>query len=56
MKHLGTINLETSRLKLRRFELPDAEAMYKNWASDPEVTKYLMWPPHKDVSVTESIL
>lgn len=56
MKHLGTKDLETDRLKLRRFELSDAEAMFKNWASDPEVTKYLTWPPHKDVSVSESIL
>lgn len=56
MKHLGTIDLETSRLKLRRFQMLDAEPMYKNWASDPEVTKYLRWPPHKDVNVTESIL
>lgn len=56
MKHLGTIDLETPRLKLRRFKLVDAEAMYKNWASDPEVTKYLMWPLHKDISVTGSIL
>lgn len=56
MKHLGTKELETDRLKLRRFELSDSEAMFKNWASDPEVTKYLMWPFHKDISVTETIL
>lgn len=56
MKHLGTIELETDRLILRRFKLSDAEAMYRNWASDDEVTKYLMWPTHKDVSVSESVL
>ncbi len=56
MKHLGTKELETSRLKLRKFELSDANAVFENWASDPEVTRYLMWPPHKDVSVTESVL
>lgn len=56
MNHLGTKELETDRLKLRRFELSDAEAMYKNWAGDSEVTKYLMWPTHIDVSVSESIL
>ncbi|EHI99248.1 GCN5-related N-acetyltransferase [Clostridium sp. DL-VIII] len=56
MKHLGTKELETNRLKLRKFELSDAEAMFKNWASDSEVTKYLMWPSHKNVSVSESIL
>ena len=56
MNHLGTKELETGRLKLRRFELSDAEAMYRNWASDPEVTKFLMWPPHKDISVSEKVL
>jgi ribosomal-protein-alanine N-acetyltransferase len=30
--------------------------MYNNWASDPEVTKYLAWPPHADVEVTKGIL
>ena len=46
MKHIGTEYLETQRLVLRRFTLEDAEAMYKNWASDIEVTKYLTWPTH----------
>ena len=23
--------------------------MYRNWASDPEVTKFLTWPPHESV-------
>ena len=56
MNHLGTKELETNRLMLRRFDLSDAEAIFKNWANDSEVTKYLMWPPHKDISLTESVL
>lgn len=56
MKHLGTKQLETQRLILRRFELSDAEAMFRNWASDDEVTRFLMWPSHTDVSVSEAIL
>ncbi len=56
MKHCGTQILETNRLLLRRFTLDDAEAMYKNWASDPEVTKYLMWPAHKSSSVSLDVL
>ncbi len=56
MNHLGTKQLETQRLVLRRFELSDAEAMFRNWASDNEVTRFLMWPTHKDVSVSENIL
>lgn len=43
MRHLGTQQLETERLLLRRFVWEDREAMYRNWESDPEVTKYLTW-------------
>ena len=56
MTHKGTQTIETQRLVLRRAELTDAEAMFRNWASDPEVTKYLTWPPHQSVEVTEKLL
>lgn len=56
MKHLGTRRMETDRLILRRFTLDDAEAMYKNWASDTEVTKFLMWPTHRSVEETKNVL
>ena len=56
MKHLGTKTLETPRLQLRRFSLQDAQAMFDNWASDPDVTKYLTWPTHESREVTETIL
>ena len=52
MKHCGTQRLETERLILRRFVIEDADAMYKNWASDDEVTKYLTWPTHSSVDVS----
>ena len=56
MKHLGTKTIETPRLRLRRFTLDDAQAMYDNWASDPEVTKYLTWPTHTGVDVSKMVL
>ena len=56
MKHLGTKTIETSRLILRRFALEDAPAMHANWASDPEVTKFLTWPPHASVDVSRMVL
>ncbi len=56
MKHCGTITLETERLILRRYVREDAEQMYSNWASDSEVTKYLMWKPHADISVSQGII
>ena len=56
MKHIGTKKIETERLILRRFTMDDAEMMFRNWASDPEVTKYLPWPPHANVDVTNMVL
>lgn len=56
MTHKGTVTLETKRLILRRFEVADAEAMFKNWASDAEVSKYLTWPTHTDVSVSKAVI
>ena len=56
MKHLGTKKLETERLILRRFIMDDAQGMFNNWASDEGVTKYLSWPPHKDVALTKAYL
>lgn len=56
MTHIGTQYIETERLILRRFELSDAQAMFDNWASDDEVTKYLTWPSYTDVSAVEQKL
>lgn len=56
MNHIGTQTIETDRLILRRFALSDAQAMFDNWASDDEVTKYLTWPSYTDVSAVEQKL
>lgn len=56
MKHCGTQKLESERLILRQFVIDDAAAMYKNWTSDDEVTKYLMWPTHTSVDVSRAVL
>ena len=55
MKHCGTQRLETDRLVLRRFVKDDAAAMYHNWASDKEVTKYLMWPTHSSQETSQGV-
>lgn len=56
MKHCGTKVIETNRLILRRFTTEDTSLMYKNWASDLEVTKYLTWEAHKDEKTTLEII
>jgi len=56
MKHLGTKELDTDRLILRRLSVNDAEAMYNNWASDEEVTKYLTWPAHSSIDLTTQVI
>lgn len=55
MKHCGTQKLETDRLILRRYISEDAISMYKNRASDEDVTKYLMWQPHLSPEVSRSV-
>ena len=55
MKHCGTRQLETDRLILRRFVNEDAAAMYKNWASDDAVTKFLMWPTHSSEEISQGV-
>ena len=56
MNKTGTQQLETHRLILRRFRAEDAEDMFRNWASDPEVTRYLTWPAHGSVEITRMVL
>ena len=56
LNHKGTVTLETDRLILRRFTMEDAEAMYRNWASDDEVTKHLTWPTHSSVEISKMVL
>ena len=56
MRHAGTQEIETPRLLLRRIAPADAPAMYRNWASDPAVTRFLRWEPHKDETETFALL
>ena len=56
LDHKGTQVLTTQRLTLRPFAPDDAQDMFTNWASDPEVTKFLMWPAHASVAVSEAVL
>lgn len=49
------VTIETERLILRPVTVDDAEAVFK-WASDPVVNKYMIYPLHKNISVTKGWL
>ena len=48
--------INTKRFYLRKFKISDAESMFNNWTSDEDVTKYLTWYPHKDISVSKEFI
>ena len=56
LTHKGTQTIETSRLILRKALREDALPMFRNWASDPEVTKYLTWPTYQNPDAAHGIL
>ena len=56
MEHKGTQTLHTPRLILRRFRLEDAQAAFDNWTNDPDVTRYLTWPTHTHICITQAVL
>lgn len=48
--------LETERLILRPLSLADADVIFTNWTSDPEVAKYTIWNVHQSVEDTKNWL
>jgi RimJ/RimL family protein N-acetyltransferase len=38
---IGIGKIETERLILRQFNITDAEAMFRNWANDPEAVRFM---------------
>lgn len=56
LTHKGTQTIVTERLILRRFRPEDAQAMFDNWASDDEVTKYMTWPTHTDLATSQWVI
>jgi [ribosomal protein S5]-alanine N-acetyltransferase len=48
--------LETSRLLLRLPTLEDGEPIFRKYAQDPEVSKYLFWRPHENIETTREFM
>ncbi len=56
LTHKGTLGISAERLLLRRFKPDDFAAMFANWASDPEVTRFVSFNPHSDMDETKEII
>ena len=48
--------LKTERLLLRKPTLADAGEIYRRYASDAEVTRYLSWPRHQSIDDTRAFV
>jgi ribosomal-protein-alanine N-acetyltransferase len=48
--------IRTKRLLLRRPRPADAQAIFEEYASDPQVTRYLGWEPNASVEETATFL
>lgn len=48
-------SLETERLQLEKIAAENAEDMYE-YASDPKVTRYLLWNPHLNLFETKGFI
>ena len=48
--------IQTERLLLRKPRMDDAHVIFETYAQDPEVTRYLVWKPHKNLQETEQFL
>jgi RimJ/RimL family protein N-acetyltransferase len=44
--------LKTDRLRLRKAKLSDAEPIFRQYAQDPEVTKFVSWRAHANLEET----
>jgi RimJ/RimL family protein N-acetyltransferase len=48
--------IRTERLVLRVPRLEDAAFIFERYAQDPQVVRYLVWKPHKNIGETETFL
>lgn len=56
MNHIGTKEIQTNRLLLRKIRMDDDCDMFEQWASDPQVTRYLTWNAHQSIEDTRRII
>ena len=47
---------KTERLRLRKAKLSDAEAIFRQYAEDPQVIKYVSWRAHRNLDETREYM
>lgn len=52
----GTVQIETRRFVLRKFQMSDAQDIYYNWLSDKDSAKYNAWRVHTSIDETKEYL
>lgn len=55
MKNIGTKEIETDRLILRRLTVEDAESAYYGWCTDKDVAMYVTWDVHGSIEETKEL-
>ena len=53
MKYAMFEQLETENLRLRKFRIEDTDCFFQRVGGSEEVTKYMLWLPHKSVSESQ---
>ena len=48
--------LNTARLRLRKAKLADADAIFRQYAQDPQVTKFVSWRTHRNIAETRDYM
>ena len=56
IRHAGSPDLYTRRLRLRAYRPEDYRQMFDNWAGDPQVTDFLNWGPHANAEITRQLV
>lgn len=54
LDHKGTMEINTNRLRLRKFQPDDAEEIFAAWTSDERVAKYTSWYAHEKMEDTKA--
>ena len=56
LQHKGTIPIQTPQLLLRQYAPADVPDIWRNYATDSVVTKFLSWQPYTDIAALEHFL